>query len=658
MNWKPTNIDWRGGEHVHISPELIEQHEECQPRMNGINKDVVQEYANDMREYDEVYRDRDIEGWQKFDRLYCIKTEDERYILVSGFHRLAAINEVGYKEIQVYYKKGTFQDAVVLSKKENANNGIRRSNADKEHVVLSCLLDPELRKWSNEHIAEWCGVAPNTVKNHENRLSANCRDEGKPYERPAVRFYMKKDGTVGQKDTTKIGKREATFDVESLTISVKRRIAEGHYRQSITDLVYAEFKDIDIDLEHRQDVVRKIYDSIIARDTKLQMLQAFWDTCHKCYKTFCESEFAELERINDVSWTRFIRAAWEWSNCDFLNVDAYMENPRAVMIELSEEQINMMRGQYTLFTQALVSGEDFPFMETLRKSIEAEEQKKQNPDDREANSLLKKKTQVFKQMWDKRKQVAADYIGDGDTELNQTLCITDLEKAFPKLHDWLADAFRSALKRTSYSTYQGCLDRVLESDVSVETLNKELRAISTYAADIFTWNGTTKASQWVRDLIAQNKGKRSKTSTPADLQFLETVKKVSGLETSKGTKIDTQRYESIRLDFLQELSTLETAQKNGERLREDKDDVVTLVAKKHEVNESVIRHIDGMENGISLSLISVYFSDNHKDEFVGADFCPNGEPDTHPLLEWIPEELVKQLEKIGHIAYLNELNEA
>ena len=66
----------------------------------------------------------------------------------------------GYETIEVYCIDGTLQDAILLSKGENANNGIRRTNADKEYIVRSCLLDAELRKWSNEQIAEWCGVAP------------------------------------------------------------------------------------------------------------------------------------------------------------------------------------------------------------------------------------------------------------------------------------------------------------------------------------------------------------------------------------------------------------------------------------------------------------------------------------------------------------------
>lgn len=212
MNWIP-KTGWQNGYiDSGVDPALIEQYQECQPRVNGTDPEVVAEYEKDMRKYDEIFKEQGVLGWQKFPHISCVKTDDGRYILVSGFHRLDTIRKIGYERIEVFCVDGTLQDAILLSKGENTNNGIRRSNADKEHVVRSCLLDEELKKWSNEQIAEWCGVAPGTVKNHEERLCIYQRQRGENYERPVVRFYMRKDGSIGTKDTTRIGDRNPKQD--------------------------------------------------------------------------------------------------------------------------------------------------------------------------------------------------------------------------------------------------------------------------------------------------------------------------------------------------------------------------------------------------------------------------------------------------------------
>ena len=127
----------------------------------------------------------------------------------------------------------------------------------------------------------------------------------------------------------------------------------------------------------------------------------------------------------------------------------------------------------------------------------------QPPEEREANRLLKKKKQVLKAMWDSRKQAATDYVGDGDTDLNQHLSLPQLEKGFARSHENIDDAFNSGMERTSFSgifaTYQ---DRALESDVSLADLEKESKAISIYALDILLW----QKQDWIQQLIAEKKG--------------------------------------------------------------------------------------------------------------------------------------------------------
>ena len=126
----------------------------------------------------------------------------------------------------------------------------------------------------------------------------------------------------------------------------------------------------------------------------------------------------------------------------------------------------------------------------------------ETPDDREARTLLKKKKQVLKSMWDSRVQAARDYTGDGDTELNQYLTLAQLEKGFAKHHKIYKDPFKSGMKRiTSAVTYARFIESALASDVSLEDLEKESRAISIYAYDILAW----QRQDWIQQMLKSKK---------------------------------------------------------------------------------------------------------------------------------------------------------
>ena len=138
------------------------------------------------------------------------------------------------------------------------------------------------------------------------------------------------------------------------------------------------------------------------------------------------------------------------------------------------------------------------------------EPESETADDREARTLLKKKKQVLKSMWDSRIQAARDYRGDGDTELNQYLTLAQLEKGFAKNHKIYKDPFNSGMKRiTSAVTFGRFIESALESDVSLEDLEKESRAISTYAYDILAW----ERQDWIQQMLKSKKDAAAASET-------------------------------------------------------------------------------------------------------------------------------------------------
>ena len=146
--------------------------------------------------------------------------------------------------------------------------------------------------------------------------------------------------------------------------------------------------------------------------------------------------------------------------------------------------------------------------QVLKESQQPVESESETADDREASPLLKKKKQVLKSMWDARIQAARDYTGDGDTELNQYLRLPQLEAGFAREHACYKAPFKSGMRRiTSAVTFGRFIDRALASDVSLEDLETESRAISTYAHDILVW----QRQDWIQQMLQQKKAAVSKT---------------------------------------------------------------------------------------------------------------------------------------------------
>ena len=146
----------------------------------------------------------------------------------------------------------------------------------------------------------------------------------------------------------------------------------------------------------------------------------------------------------------------------------------------------------------------------LKESQQPVESKSETADDRDASKLLKKKKQTLKSMWDARVQAARDYTGDADTELNQYLSLPQLEDGFARYHEVYEAPFKSGMKRiTSANSLSNFQERSLESDVSLEDLETECRAINTYAFDILKW----KDQEWIQSMLQWRKNALSKADS-------------------------------------------------------------------------------------------------------------------------------------------------
>lgn len=144
------------------------------------------------------------------------------------------------------------------------------------------------------------------------------------------------------------------------------------------------------------------------------------------------------------------------------------------------------------------------------KKLIDEERKRANENsksEREARKALKDKKYVLKLMWDNRQQASRTWMGDGDTDLNQYTDLDELRNAFPKHNAFCKDAFLSAVKRTNFNSLDVVIKRALEADVSQDDLEKENRAMSTFAGDIHLWKRAdwSPATNWILPMIEAKK---------------------------------------------------------------------------------------------------------------------------------------------------------
>ena len=158
----------------------IEEDPSTQPRL-AMNMDVVADYAEAM------------EAGEGFPPLIVFKI-DGQYVLIDGFHRIAAARKAGLKEIHCDVHTGTLRDAILYSCGTNSSHGLRRTKEDKRRAVLRLLSDlnggsgqaARLPQSVMSLILSWinAGVVPGNV------------DSENPPKVHGTRKYMTKHGTA------------------------------------------------------------------------------------------------------------------------------------------------------------------------------------------------------------------------------------------------------------------------------------------------------------------------------------------------------------------------------------------------------------------------------------------------------------------------------
>lgn len=184
--------------------------------------------------------------------------DGENYWLADGFHRIKASIKAGFVEIESDIKQGTQRDAILYSVGANNTHGLRRTNADKRRAVMLLLEDSEWQKWSDNKIANQCGVGHTLVNEIRNSIFPKSKDKR----------IIERNGKVYEMNTTNIGKNQNN---DSENINFNKEVNNEYSENGAPTRQLAEqFNDsIIIDIDHVDELVNEMHDTILRRFRKL-----------------------------------------------------------------------------------------------------------------------------------------------------------------------------------------------------------------------------------------------------------------------------------------------------------------------------------------------------------------------------------------------------
>lgn len=146
-----------------LSLDRITLDPDIQPRQQ-LNQEVVAEYAESMTQ------------GATFPPVIVFH-DGREFWLADGFHRTKAKEHIGGNKIFAEVRSGSRRDSILFAAGANTTHGLHRTNTDKRLVVKRLLLDPEWSQWSDNAIAQKCGVGRTLVGKSRQQILLTCRGD-------------------------------------------------------------------------------------------------------------------------------------------------------------------------------------------------------------------------------------------------------------------------------------------------------------------------------------------------------------------------------------------------------------------------------------------------------------------------------------------------
>ena len=138
----------------------------------AMDKQAIADYADAVRE----------DGAAALPPIDVFTTNKETFYLADGWHRVAGYEAADENYIPARVHQGGSREAILHAVGANQRNGLRRTNADKRSAVTILLEDEEWSGWSDNAIAERCGVSHTFVGSVRGQLetASSCEKPEEP----------------------------------------------------------------------------------------------------------------------------------------------------------------------------------------------------------------------------------------------------------------------------------------------------------------------------------------------------------------------------------------------------------------------------------------------------------------------------------------------
>ncbi|MGH8357461.1 MAG: hypothetical protein ACRESF_08195 [Pseudomonas sp.] len=140
--------------------------------------------------------------------------EGKIHRLASGFHRLRSLVLASRKTVGAFVLDGTKRDAIFFATQSNReHDGVERKQPDMRRAVLMMLNDPEWGdrvKWSNQRVADHCGVSDTMVATWRKEVEDLRTRQGENPKKPGFLLSVSDINRLAtrRKTKTKVSPRE------------------------------------------------------------------------------------------------------------------------------------------------------------------------------------------------------------------------------------------------------------------------------------------------------------------------------------------------------------------------------------------------------------------------------------------------------------------
>jgi hypothetical protein len=190
--------------------------------------------------------------------IELLAKDGDKYVILSGHHRVRAFQKAGRTEFSAYIHKGLQEsEALMKALQANSNHGVRVTVADKKAACQKLLLklQDEGRSISNSRIARCVGLSDPTVENYRKELV----DQGKLKEAETRQDSAGRDRPAKNRKKPKPG--PSPVEVFKSQIRALAEQASQIDTSELTKLSLAQRRGMEAELNAYCEDIRKVIDT-------------------------------------------------------------------------------------------------------------------------------------------------------------------------------------------------------------------------------------------------------------------------------------------------------------------------------------------------------------------------------------------------------------